>query len=215
MRAVAQILFGTHTRAWSMFRPQNFHFTMSTAPATISTADFAANLAKGTPLCVLDVRTPAEFAECHVAGAKLAPLDALDPRKAADALKPADGTPIYLLCKSGGRATKAAGQFIAAGIATVCVVTGGTDACAAAGVPIERGAKSVLPLDGQVRVAIGVCILLFLLLARYVHYTFGYLIPAMAVALIVSGLTGFCGMAILLGKAPWNQNKDTGSCRVC
>jgi hypothetical protein len=37
----------------------------------------------------------------------------------------------------------------------------------------------------------------------------------MAVALIVSGLTGFCGMALLLGKAPWNQNKDTGSCRVC
>ena len=190
---------------------------MSTAPATISTAEFAAILAKGAA-CVLDVRTPAEFAECHVTCAKLAPLDALDPRKAADALKPADGsanTTIYLLCKSGGRATKAAGQFIAAGIANVCVVTGGTDACAAAGVPVERGAKSVLPLDGQVRIAIGVCLLLFLLLARYVHSAFGYLILAMAVALIVSGLTGFCGMAILLGKAPWNQNKDTGSCRVC
>ncbi len=187
---------------------------MSTAPATVSTAEFAAILAKGAA-CVLDVRTPAEFAECHVAGAKLAPLDALDPRKAADALKPADGTPIYLICKSGGRATKAAGQFIAAGIANVCVVTGGTDACATAGVPVERGAKSVIPLDGQVRIAIGVLILAFILLARTVHYTFGYLIPAMAVALIVSGLTGFCGMAILLGKAPWNQNKDTGSCRVC
>ena len=187
------------------------------APATISTADFTAILAKGAA-CVLDVRTPAEFAECHVQGAKLAPLDALDPRKAADALEPADGstdTTIYLLCKSGGRATKAAEQFIAAGIANVCVVTGGTDACAAGGVPVERGAKSVLPLDGQVRIALGTFILLLWLLGRYVHYTFGYLILAMAVALIVSGLTGFCGMAILLGKAPWNQNKDTGSCRVC
>ncbi len=186
----------------------------STAPATISTAEFAAVLAKG-PACVLDVRTPAEFAECHVAGAKLAPLDALDPRKATDALKPADGTPIYLLCKGGTRATKAAQQFIATGIANVCVVTGGTEACVAANVPVERGAKSVIPLDGQVRIAIGVLILVFMLLARYVHYSIGYLIPAMAVALIVSGLTGFCGMAILLGKAPWNQNKDTGSCRVC
>ena len=186
----------------------------ASAPATISIADFAAILAKG-PACVLDVRTPAEFAECHVAGAKLAPLDALDPRKATDALKPADGTPIYVLCKSGGRATKAAEQFIAAGIANVCVVTGGTDACAAAGVPVERGAKAVIPLDGQVRIAIGVLLLVFMLLARYVHHAFGWLIPAMAVALIVSGLTGFCGMAILLGKAPWNQNKDTGACRVC
>ena len=195
---------------------QTLTFTMSTstAPATISTAEFAAILAKG-PACVLDVRTPAEFAECHVASAKLAPLDALDPRKAADALKPADGTPIYLLCKGGTRATKAAQQFIAAGIANVCVVTGGTEACVAANVPVERGAKSVIPLDGQVRIAIGVFLLVFILLARYVHYSIGYLIPAMAIALIVSGLTGFCGMALLLGKAPWNQNKDTGSCRVC
>lgn len=188
---------------------------MSTTPATITTAEFAALLAKGTPVAVLDVRTPAEFAECHVACAKLAPLDALDPKKAADALKPADGTPIYLLCKSGNRATKAAEQFIAAGIANVAVVTGGTEACIAANVPVARGGKATIPLDGQVRIAIGVCILLFSLLARYVHYTFGYLIPAMAVALIVSGLTGFCGMALLLGKAPWNQNKDTDSCRVC
>jgi rhodanese-related sulfurtransferase len=185
------------------------------APATITTAEFAALLAKGAPVAVLDVRTPAEFAECHVACAKLAPLDALDPRKAADALKPEPGTPIYLLCKSGGRATKAAGQFIAAGIPNVAVVTGGTEACIAAGVPVTRGAKAVIPLDGQVRIAIGVCLLLFTLLARYVHYTFGYLIPLMAVALIVSGLTGFCGMALLLGKAPWNQSKDADSCRVC
>ena len=189
--------------------------TTATIPSTISASDFGNKLTGGATPCVVDVRTPAEFAECHVAGAKLAPLDALDPRKIVDALKPAHDAPIYLLCKGGSRAAKAADQFHAAGIQNVCVVTGGTDACAAAGVPVERGTKSVLPLDGQVRIAIGVCLLLFLLLARYVHYTFGYLIPAMAVALIVSGLTGFCGMAILLGKAPWNQNKDTGSCRVC
>ena len=188
---------------------------MTTAPPTISSSEFAALLAKGTPLAVLDVRTPAEFAECHVACAKLAPLDALDPKKVADALKPVPGSPIYLLCKSGGRATKAAEQFIAAGIANVCVVTGGTEACITAGLPVARGAKATISLDGQVRIAIGTLILLFSLLARYVHYTFGYLILAMAVALIVSGLTGFCGMALLLGKAPWNQNKDADSCRVC
>lgn len=184
-------------------------------PPTISATDFSALLSRGTPICVLDVRTPAEFAECHVSCAKLAPLDALDPKKAADALKPEPGTPIYLLCKSGGRATKAAEQFIAAGIPNVCVVTGGTEACVAANAPVTRGGKATIPLDGQVRIAIGVCILLFWLLGRYVWYGFAYLLLAMAAALIVSGLTGFCGMAILLGKAPWNRNKDTDSCRVC
>lgn len=188
---------------------------MSTTPATITAAELGALLSKGSSPCVLDVRTPAEFAECHVQGAKLAPLDALDPKKAADALKPETGAPIYLLCKSGTRATKAAEQFIAAGIQNVSVVTGGTEACVTAGLPVARGGKATIPLDGQIRIAIGGLILLFWLLARYVHYTFGYLTLAMAAALIVSGLTGFCGMAVLLGKAPWNQNKDTDSCRVC
>jgi len=188
---------------------------INATPATISVTELGALLAKGTPVCVLDVRTPAEFAECHVACAKLAPLDALDPKKAADALQPAPGTPIYLLCKSGGRATKAAEQFIAAGIPNVTVVTGGTDACVAANIPVTRSGKATIPLDGQVRIAIGVFILLFWLLGRYVYYGFAYLIIAMAVALIVSGLTAFCGMAILPGNAPWNQNKDSGSCRVC
>ncbi len=185
------------------------------APATITTADFASLLAKGAPVAILDVRTPAEFAECHVTGAKLAPLDALDPKKAADTLKPADGAPIYLLCKAGGRATKAAQQFIAAGIANVCVVTGGTDACVAANVAVERGGKAGIPLDGQVRIALGAFLLLLCLLARYVHYSFAYLIPLMGIMLIVSGVTGFCGMGLILGKAPWNQNKGTDSCRIC
>ena len=189
---------------------------MTTSPPTfISVREFGALFSKDTPPCALDVRTPAEFAGCHVQGAKLAPLDMLDPRKAADALKPAPGTPIYLLCKSGGRATKAAEQFIAAGIPNVAVVTGGTDACVAAGVPVTRGGKAGIPLDGQIRIATGSLILLFWLLARYVHPGFTYLVLFMAAGLIFSGVSGFCGMAILLGKAPWNQNRDADSCRVC
>ena len=81
--------------------------------------------------------------------------------------------------------------------------------------PVEHGARSVIPLDGQVRIAIGVMIPLFCLLARFVQPSFAYLLPLMAVALIVAGVTGFCGMAILLGKAPWNQSRESDSCRVC
>jgi rhodanese-related sulfurtransferase len=183
---------------------------------TITATDFG-NLIKNSQAAnIVDVRTPAEFAECHVAGAKLAPLDALDPRKVADALKPADGAQIYLLCKGGTRAGKAAEQFRAAGIANVCVVAGGTEACVAAGLPVNRGGgKAGIPLDGQVRIAIGVMILAFWFGARWVHHSIAYLLPVMAVALIYSGVSGFCGMAILLGKAPWNQNRDAEACRIC
>lgn len=57
-------------------------------------------------------------------------------------------------------------------------------------------------------------IIMFWLLAWKVHPGFGYLLPAMAAALIVSGLTGFCGMAILLEMAPWNQSRASDACRV-
>lgn len=101
---------------------------MGTTPATISADEFSTLMEKGAP-CVLDVRTPAEFAECHVKGAKLAPLDSLDPQKAIEDLQCPPGSTVFILCKSGGRATKAAEKFHAAGIADVCVVSGGTDAC--------------------------------------------------------------------------------------
>jgi rhodanese-related sulfurtransferase len=182
--------------------------------ATITAADFGKLLASDQSVHVVDVRTPAEFSECHVRGARLAPLDALDPRKIADTLQPTDAAPIYLLCKSGTRAGRAADQFRAAGIAHVSVVTGGTEACVAAGLPVERGGKSVIPLDGQIRIALGILFLLCWFLARYVHESFTYLILFFAGGLIFSGVTGFCGLAILLGKAPWNQNRAADSSRI-
>ena len=184
--------------------------TMNTNSETITAAQLADLLKQPTAPHLVDVRTPAEFEDCHVASAQLVPLDTLDPRKVADTFQPADAT-IYLLCKSGKRASQAAEKFRAAGIANVTVVEGGTDACITAGLPVLRGKKTI-PLDGQVRIGIGSFILLLWLLARYVSPVFGYLILAMAGALIWSGITGYCGMAILLAKAPWNQRAGGASC---
>jgi rhodanese-related sulfurtransferase len=182
--------------------------------STITVTEFANLLKSNQAPYIVDVRTPAEFAECHVTGAKLAPIDSLDPRKIADDLKPAEGSQIYLLCKSGGRATRAAEQFRASGIQNVSVVTGGTTACVEAGVPVTRsGGKAGIPLDGQVRIALGVMILICWFGARWVP-GIGYLVPLLAAGFIFSGITGFCGMAIILGKAPWNQNRDAESSRI-
>ena len=88
-------------------------------------------------LCLMDVRTPAEFDTVHAAGAKLLPLTELDPAKFMAGV----GDPrkkVYLICKGGTRSLKAAELFVGAGYQNVVSVDGGTDAWVSAGLPVER-----------------------------------------------------------------------------
>jgi rhodanese-related sulfurtransferase len=94
-------------------------------------------LSPGTPL--LDVRTPDEFEEAHVPGARNFPLGSLD---AAGLI--ADGTvsrggPIYLICHTQNRSKIAAERFLAAGHSQTYFISGGTAAWMAASLPVARG----------------------------------------------------------------------------
>lgn len=180
---------------------------------TISAADFGLLIQDRKAPHVVDVRTPAEFAAVHVESARLCPLDDLDPTKvAADLNLQADHT-IYILCKSGMRAGKAAEKFRAKGIANVCVVEGGTDACVAAGLAVSGGGKPGIPLDRQVRIAIGSVVLGAWVLSHWIPLV-RFLIPFAGAGLIFSGVTGFCGLAMILAKAPWNSAQVAACKRV-
>jgi len=131
----------------------------------------------------------------------LAPLDALDPKALAQALP----RPIYLICRSGSRATKAAEQFVAAGISEVVVVEGGTAAWEKAGLPVVRG-KKCMSLERQVRLAAGTLVLTGVGLGWWVHpYLFG-LSAFVGAGLVFAGITDWCGMGMLLSKMPWNRS---------
>ena len=82
---------------------------------------------------VIDVRTPVEFAEVHVPQAQSIPLDELKP----GSLPLHKDQPVYLLCRSGQRAAKAAEKFAKEGFLQPVVVEGGTLAWIAANLPVE------------------------------------------------------------------------------
>lgn len=83
-------------------------------------------------------------------------------------------------------------------------MAGGTDACVAVGLPVERGKKAV-SLERQVRITAGGLALVGAVLAMTVH-TYWAILPAMIGAgLAYSGLSNTCGMAALLTKMPWNR----------
>lgn len=148
----------------------------------------------------IDVREPAEFAARHIKGAQSMPLSRLDPV----ALAPAPGEKLVIVCASGRRSAAACERIAALGVDAFSLA-GGLAAWEAAGGPVEGGGRGVLPLERQVLLAAGLLVLSGTLLAAFLHPGFLFLTGFVGAGLTVAGLTGFCGMALLLARAPWNQ----------
>jgi len=156
-------------------------------------------------LFMVDVRTPLEFSEVHATKAQNEPLDALHPKALFESGKLRKDKPVYLICRTGGRAAKAAEKFAAQGFDQGVVVEGGTEAWATAGLPVERGAAKAISLERQVRIAAGTLVLVGVLLAYFVHPAFIGLSAFVGAGLVFAGVTDWCGMGLLLAKLPWNR----------
>jgi len=90
-------------------------------------------------LQLVDVRTPQEFAQGHVPGAKNLPLDELLPTHPIMAALSKD-EPVYFVCRSGSRSGVATQQMASAGFRSVNV-EGGTLAWIEKGWAVEPAVK--------------------------------------------------------------------------
>ena len=176
---------------------------MATDMKTITPVALGKILGEKPEAVVLDVRTPVEFAEVHVPQARSIPLDELNP----NSLSLAKDQPVYLLCRSGQRATKAAEKFARAGFIQPIVIEGGTLAWIDAGLPVTRGATKVISLERQVRIAAGSLVFIGVVLGWFVNHWFFILSGFVGGGLVFAGVTDFCGMGLLLAKLPWNKRK--------
>lgn len=172
-----------------------------------------AELCKTRKIELIDVRTPVEFRELHVAAARNVPLDKLDPAAVMQARNGSKHEPLYLICRSGSRGRQACEKFLAAGFTNVLNVEGGTLACVECGLPVVRGKKTI-SLERQVRIAAGLLVLLGVLLGWLVHPALYGLSAFVGAGLVFAGITDTCGMGMMLARMPWNQITDapTGCC---
>ena len=168
---------------------------------TISPVELQGILTAHPGAAVIDVRTPVEFAEVHVPQARSVPLDELNP----GSLQLPKDQPVYLLCRSGQRATKAAEKFAKEGFSQPVVIAGGTLAWIDAQLPVERSAVKVISLERQVRITAGAIVFTGVLLAYFVNFHFIWLAGFIGAGLVFAGITDFCGMGLLLAKMPWNR----------
>jgi rhodanese-related sulfurtransferase len=163
---------------------------------------------------LIDVREPAEYESEHIPGAILIPLATLT----QDKMPAHAGKKLVFQCRSGNRGGKACEKMASLGTNDeIYNLEGGITAWTQAGYHVETSGKSCLPLDQQVRLTVGLCILISSILVYSGHPVFLLVIAAFGVGLTLSGLTGCCGLAVLLAKMPWNQGgscKSGGSCAM-
>jgi rhodanese-related sulfurtransferase len=168
---------------------------------SITPVELQTILAAQPSVAVIDVRTPVEFVEVHVPQARSVPLDELKP----SSLQLQKDQPVYLLCRSGQRAAKAAEKFAKEGFLHPIVVEGGTLAWIEANLPVTRSAVKVMSLERQVRIVAGSLVFIGVALGWFVHHGFYGLSAFVGAGLVFAGVTDFCGMGLLLARMPWNK----------
>jgi NADPH-dependent 2,4-dienoyl-CoA reductase/sulfur reductase-like enzyme/rhodanese-related sulfurtransferase len=161
----------------------------------VSIGDFRQAL-ETTPALALDVRERDEYQYEHIERTMNAPLSRLP--KIIGTL-PRDKE-LFVLCQTGVRTAQALNLMHAAGFQRIHAVDGGLQAWKSAGFQVERQ-KGPLPIMRQVQIVAGS--LAFI----------GGLIPPLrwfaiivGAGLVFAGVSGTCGMAILLSKLPWNKS---------
>jgi rhodanese-related sulfurtransferase len=170
----------------------------------ISPVQLAELYGKGGPVDLIDVRTPAEFRESHVAFARNVPLDQLDPASVVQSRTAPAVDALFVVCKSGQRGQQACERFQTVGYAQAVNVEGGTIACQRAGLPVVRGKKTI-SIERQVRIAAGALVVLGVALGWLVHPAFLGLSALVGAGLVFAGVTDTCGMGLILARMPWNR----------
>jgi rhodanese-related sulfurtransferase len=151
---------------------------------------------------LIDVREPAEHKAERIDGAVSVPLAGI----CAANLPERAGKKLAVHCLKGGRGSKACEKLLAEDpMLEVYNLKGGISAWDAAGFPVKRSGSFFLPLDRQVQLMIGLCVLTAAVLAYFVSPAFLLVVGFFGFGLTIAGLTGFCGLARLVALMPWNQ----------
>lgn len=167
----------------------------------VSVSPEAARALMNEGAVLVDIRGADEYARERIPGACNVPTDRLSP----SAVSAQGAQAVIFHCGSGMRTQASAQRLEECADCQAYVLEGGLDAWKKAGLPVTVDAKQPLPLQRQVMIVAGGMAALGWLLGTVVSPRFHLLSGFVGMGLMVAGLTGFCGMARLLKKMPWNR----------
>lgn len=158
---------------------------------------------------LVDIREADEHARENIPGARhhaLSRIDATTPVRAGDDV-------LIFHCRSGARTKGNAARLAAASPACEAyILEGGIEAWKKAGLPVALDRSQPIDVMRQVQIAAGGLVLAGAALGTLVNPSFYALSGFVGAGLLFAGVTGFCGMARLLGVMPWNRS-STASAR--
>lgn len=156
---------------------------------------------------LVDIREPAEFLREHVPGAVSLPLSDIVAGKNMASVSVHH--PVIFHCLAGSRTTQHADVLIrAAAPASVLLLSGGINGWKSANLPTIEDKKYPLPIMRQVQIVAGILILTGVLMGYAIDKSFFLLSGFIGAGLLFAGVSGWCGMAALLFKMPWNKIKN-------
>ncbi len=159
-------------------------------------------------IILVDVREPIEYEAEHIEGAMLVPLAELDRSKLSNIADKA----IVLYCRSGKRSESAYEKIKNYELKhNYYSLKGGILAWKEDGYETIKAKGSFISLERQVHVIIGTTVFIASILTYFINIKFVFVAGFFGFGLSFAGLTGFCGLALLIAKAPWNKKI---SCKI-
>ena len=155
---------------------------------------------------LVDIRAADEHARERIAQARHVPMDQLQ----SGGLPLAGASAVIFHCRSGNRTRVNASALRACAACEAYVLEGGLDAWKKAGLPVVADASQPLELQRQVQIAAGSLIVLGAVLGATVSPWFHALSGFVGAGLVFAGASGFCGLARVLMRMPWNRNALAG-----
>lgn len=161
---------------------------------------------------VVDVREPAEHEAEKIFGSNLLPLASV----CKSALPSCENKKLVLHCRSGKRSSSACQKLIGEDPnLEIYNLEGGISAWSAEGCETKTSGKFFLSLDRQVQLTIGSGVLIGSALGYLISPIFFLFSGFFGAGLIFAGLSGYCGLAILMAKMPWNKGcQKISSCSI-
>lgn len=171
------------------------------------TAKEATKLIQEGNAVIIDVREADEFKTEHIANALSVPLSSLE--KGVEMLNLPEDKTVIFQCLKGSRGQMAYERIQNLGTYknTILNVEGGIEAWKEQGLPViqANAASSTISLFRQIQITVGFLLILCVLLGFGGAPVAFIVTGLLGCGLLFAGLTGWCGLGMVLARMPWNK----------